>query len=121
MAVYIDQLDALDLMTKVEGAEWRRRQDAGDFGTNSFSVFAAQYAGLIDAIPHLKTLDETAITVHVQSIAGFMSESAIYGAGGVSRYVVLSTAEICFVREMSPSIEHRNLARKTGFRIWPDY
>lgn len=118
MAVYIWQENAFDKMAEVEGEDWKRQQEEGLFGNNSFAVFKRQYEELVREAPNIKDLSEFAITITEENDNGRATDSVIYGHGGWNRYVVLNTGEICFIELMAPSVEYVERAKKAGFRIW---
>lgn len=113
--MFINQPDALDLLTSVEGEDWRQRQLAGDFGNFSFEVFLKCWQEVDQGLlAHRK--NQPYLTDMGLSVEG---DGAIYGCHGWSRYTVRYSGEIMFIEMQSPSEEVSDRARKAGFRFFP--
>jgi hypothetical protein len=82
---------AIRALTRVEGSDWLRRQEAGEF--KGYSVF--------DAIKELKK----------------GRSSVIYGAGGWNRYVVGYDGSVEFLKLQAHSKKAVTAARKAGFKV----
>lgn len=94
---------ALAALVRMEGADWLRRQRAGQF--KGYSVFDAQ-----------KELGKRLNGFH--RLAPTMSVAVIYGAGGWNRYGVRANGDVYFIRLQSRSKADTTKARRLGFEIW---
>lgn len=115
MAVFIQQPDALDLLTQVEGPDWRAKQTAGNFGSCSFNAFLQEWR----TAQELATEEDKASEWFKTYSLVVDGNSAIYGSNGYNRYAVKYTGEIVFLRYQAWSEEAVKKAEAAGFRIFP--
>lgn len=114
MPVFIQQPDALDLLTKVEGPAWREKQER--FGSCSFKAFHDEW---LQAQSYLTEEDKASEWYRTDSLTTPGGDGAIYGEGGWNRYIVKYTGEIVFLRRQAWGPEAIQRAEEAGFRVWP--
>lgn len=110
---FIDDDNCLDLMAEVEGAEWRRQQEANRGSPYGFFAYLEAWR-LIKAEPALAgERPYDVISMGLVPSASPWGDGAIYGEGGYSRYVVGSDGRVHLLTGTNPTREAR--ARELGF------
>lgn len=90
MPVFIDQPDAFDLMSAIEGEDWRKLQEEGRFGQCSFKFFLEEWRKAGFKAKDDPSLANETFTVHYPH-----QSTAIYGWGGFNRYYVMRSGGLC--------------------------
>lgn len=110
MTVYIYERDAFRKMVAVEGKYYPHNQK--NFGICSFKAFKKKWKKLAKINDFTDGKPPYAIDVE--------GNRAIYGLCGWNRYLVLNTGEIMFLKAAARIPEDIEVARKIGFRIFPE-
>jgi len=103
MSVFIQQENALALLTQMEGEDWQKQQASWP---TSFEAFLAEWR----AHPAL---------VNEEGYVAVRDNRMLYGNGGWNRYYVALSGEIVFVEGYCERPDDLTRAKELGFRIVP--
>lgn len=110
--VFIQAADALDKLTAMEGADWRREQDARPDSPYGFHAWKRGW----DTRQRAVAEDPAYADEPVASFLESGGDGAIYGAGGWRRYAVALDGELVLMR-WSTTADACSRAEAIGFRV----